>query len=312
VVSEQPTGHIFFLTANFPKKHMLKSMTGYGQGTASGDTFSVTVDIRSVNNRNLDIHWRAPQDLASLEIPLKKQVQAVISRGRVDVTINFLQTADTVYELNRPLIRGYLDALRMMRDEFGLWGDADLATIARLPNVLLPQTTSNTLSDSVVQGVEAALTQALTALVAMRAVEGHELQKELLSRVERIEKQVVVVESGAGGLVDAYRKKLRERLNELLEKSQVDETRLAQEVAYLAERSDISEEIARLKSHLGQLREQLAGDGEIGKKLDFLLQETNREANTILSKSSELSICDAAIDIKTEVEKLREQSQNVE
>ncbi len=287
-------------------------MTGYGQGTASGDTFSVTVDIRSVNNRNLDIHWRAPQDLASLEIPLKKQVQAAISRGRVDVTIGFVQTADTVYELNRPLIRGYLDALRTMRDEFGLAGDADLSTIARLPNVLLPQTTSNTLSDSVVQGVEAALTQALTALVAMRAVEGHELQKELLSRVERIEGKVTIIESGAGGLVDAYRNKLRDRLSELLEKSQVDETRLAQEVAYLAERSDISEEIARLKSHLTQLRELLAGDGEIGKKLDFLLQETNREANTILSKSSELSICDAAIDIKTEVEKLREQSQNVE
>lgn len=291
---------------------MLKSMTGYGQGNASGDTFSVTVDIRSVNNRNLDIHWRAPQDLASLEIPLKKQVQAAISRGRVDVTIQFVQTADAQYELNRPLIRGYLDALRVMREEFGLVGDADLATLARLPNVLLPQTTGNTLSAAVVQGVETAVTQALTALIAMRAVEGHELQKELIARVDRIERQLETIISGADGLIDAYRQKLRERVIELLDKSNVDETRLAQEVAYLAERSDITEEIARLKSHLTQLRELLGGDGEIGKKLDFLLQETNREANTILSKSSELSICDAAIEIKTEVEKLREQSQNVE
>lgn len=291
---------------------MLKSMTGYGQGSASGENFAVTVDIRSVNNRNLDIHWRASQDLASLEIPLKKQVQAAVTRGRVDVAIGFTQTADTAYELNRPLIRGYLDALSTMRDEFGLAGEADLATIARLPNVLLPQTAGNTLSDAVVQGVEAALTQALTALVAMRAVEGHELQKELLARVDRIEKQVETIVSGADGLVAAYRDKLRKRMEELLEKTSIDETRLAQEVAYLAERSDITEEIARLKSHLVQLRELIGGNGEIGKKLDFLLQETNREANTILSKSAELAICDAAIEIKTEVEKLREQAQNVE
>ena len=290
---------------------MLKSMTGYGQGTASGENFSVTVDLRSVNNRNLDIHWRAPQDLVSLEIPLKKQIQAALSRGRFDVTISFSQTADTAYELNRPLISGYLAALKTMREEFGLSGEPDLATIARLPNVLQAQSTGG-LSEAVVQGVEAALTHALASLVAMRAVEGHELQKELLARVERIGKQVEAIISGADGLVDAYREKLRKRVTELLEKTTIDETRLAQEVAYLAERSDITEEITRLKSHIVQLKELLSGDNEIGKKLDFLLQETNREANTILSKSSELSICDAAIEIKTEVEKLREQANNVE
>lgn len=290
---------------------MLKSMTGYGKGTVTGENFTVTVDMRSVNNRNLDIHWRAPQDLAPLEIPLKKQVQAVLSRGRVDVNVSFQQTGDTTFELNRPLIRGYLEAMRLMRDEFGLAGDPDLAALARLPNVLLAPST-NTLSDTVLQGIEAALTQALTALVAMRAVEGHELQKELLNRVDRIEKNVGIIEANAGSIADFYREKLQKRLSEVLEKAVVDETRLAQEVAYLAERCDISEEIARLKSHLGQLRELLSGDGEIGKKLDFLLQETNREANTILSKASELEICDAAIDIKTEVEKLREQANNVE
>ena len=168
------------------------------------------------------------------------------------------------------------------------------------------------MSEAVVQGVEEALTQALTSLVAMRAVEGHELQKELLARVERIEKQFEQVISGVDRLVDAYREKLRKRITELLDKTVIDETRLAQEVAYLAERSDITEEIARLKSHIVQLKELLSGDGEIGKKLDFLFQETNREANTIMSKSSELSICDAAIEIKTEVEKLREQANNVE
>lgn len=290
---------------------MIKSMTGYGQGAVTAETFKVTVDMRSVNNRNLDIHWRAPQELTALEIPLKKQVQAAVSRGRIDINISFTQMADSAYELNRPLIRGYLDALKTMREEFGLAGDVSLESIARLPNVL-QAAGKNQLSDEVVQGIETALTQALTALVAMRAVEGHELQKELLARIARIEDNLKVIESNAAEITTAYRDKLQKRLAELLENISVDETRLAQEVAYLAERADVSEEIARLHSHIVQLRELLGGDGEIGKKLDFLLQETNREANTILSKASELTICDAAIDIKTEVEKLREQANNVE
>ena len=290
---------------------MLRSMTGYGQGSASGQTFSVTIDIRSVNNRNLDIHWRSPQELGALEIPLKKQVQSVISRGRVDIAVNFTQVNPVGYEINRSLVAGYVDALRQIRDEFGLEGEPDLATIARLPNVLLPRAVSG-LTEEVVQGVEQALTQALAALIAMRAVEGHELQREILARIGEVESQLAIIEANVDGLVDAYREKLRKRLDEILEKRAIDETRFAQEVAYLAERSDITEEIARLKSHLSQLRDLVGGDGEIGKKLDFLLQETNREANTILSKSAELTICDAAIAIKTEVEKLREQAQNVE
>jgi uncharacterized protein (TIGR00255 family) len=291
---------------------MLKSMTGYGQGTVAGDSFSVTVDLRSVNNRNLDIHWRAPQELASLEIRLKKQVQAALSRGRVDVSVSLVQSGMTGYEINRPLVRAYIEALRELRDEFGLSGEADLAAVSRMPNVLQAVGPTSKLGPEVEQGVEAALTQALTALVAMRAVEGHELQKELTARVQKIESHLSVIEEDSSGLVDAYREKLRARVGELLGEVSIDEARLAQEVAYLAERGDITEEIARLKSHLVQLRELLTSNGEIGKKLDFLLQESNREANTILSKSSELRVCDAAIEIKTEVEKLREQAQNVE
>ncbi len=291
---------------------MIKSMTGYGQGAVTAEKFKVTIDLRSVNNRNLDIHWRAPMELTSLEIPLKKQVQAVISRGRVDVNVNFTQTADAEYEINRPLVRGYLEALKTMREEFGLAGEASLEIIARLPNVLQAPTKGNQLSEEVTQGIETALMQALTALVAMRAVEGHELHKELLTRIDKIEAALRIIEAGAPDITTAYRDKLQKRLAELMDKVAVDETRLAQEVAYLAERADISEEIARLNSHIAQLRELLNSDGEIGKKLDFLLQETNREANTILSKASELSICDAAIEIKTEVEKLREQANNVE
>jgi uncharacterized protein (TIGR00255 family) len=160
---------------------MLKSMTGYGKGAAAGDAFAVTVDLRSVNNRSLDIHWRAPQELSSLEIPLKKRVQAAVARGRVDLTITLTQTSEVTWELNRPLIRGYLAALKTMRDEFALAGEADLSSIARLPNILLPPAQSGALSPEVVEGVEEALAAALAALVAMRAVEGPELQKELLT-----------------------------------------------------------------------------------------------------------------------------------
>jgi uncharacterized protein (TIGR00255 family) len=290
---------------------MLKSMTGYGQGSSSGPNFTVTVDLRSVNNRNLDIHWRAPQDLVSLEIPLKKQIQAAVSRGRVDVNVNLVQTADATFDINRPLIRGYLEALRTIRDEFGLSGEADLASIIRMPNILIAPV-GNSPNEAIARSIETAMTQALTALIAMRAVEGHQLQKELLARVNSIERHLAVIEEHSIGIIEAYRDKLRKRISELLEKTVVDEARLAQEVAYLAERSDITEEITRLKSHLVQLREILGSGGEVGKKLDFLLQEANREANTILSKSSEVAVCDAAIEIKTEVERLREQAQNVE
>ena len=291
---------------------MIKSMTGYGQGSATAENFKVTIELRSVNNRNLDIHWRAPMELASLEIPLKKQVQATLTRGRIDVNIGFTQTADVEYEINRPLVRGYLEALKTMREEFGLAGEASLDSIARLPNVLQPMNKGAQLPSDVMQGIETALMQALTALVAMRAVEGHELQKELLARIDKIEAALRIIEANAPDITTAYRDKLNKRLTELLENVSVDEARLAQEVAYLAERADIAEEIARLNSHLTQLRELINSNGEIGKKLDFLLQETNREANTILSKASELAICDAAIEIKTEVEKLREQANNVE
>ena len=292
---------------------MIRSMTGFGQGAVNGQTFSVTVDLRSVNNRNLDIHWRAPAELASLEIVLKKRIQARLSRGRVDINISFSQTGTVEYELNRALIRGYLDALRTMRDEFGLVGEPDLSTVARLPNVLQPKAAQG-LAEEVVLGIEEALSVALNRLVAMREVEGEELQRELLLRVSRIETHLAVIEANEAGVVDAYREKLRKRVGELLDRTVLDEARLTQEVAYLAERSDITEEMARLRSHLTQLRDLLLNETEteIGKKLDFLLQETNREANTVLSKSAELAICDAAIAIKTEVEKLREQALNVE
>jgi uncharacterized protein (TIGR00255 family) len=291
---------------------MIKSMTGFGQGSAQGDDFRVRVDIRSVNNRFLDIHTRLPQELASLEITIKKQIQAALKRGRIDLTVSIEQFRQASFEINRPLVAGYLTALHELKKEFNLEGDPSLELVAKLPGALQVTQNGGQVDESLANGLVAAVSQALVALAEMRVIEGQELAAELKSRLDRIEQQLPTIENEAGRLPVIYRDRLMKRLQDMQAVGQVDETRLAQEVTMLAERSDISEEIARLKSHIVQLREVVHSDEEVGKRLDFLLQEMNREANTILSKSNDIEISDAAIIIKTEVEKLREQSQNVE
>jgi uncharacterized protein (TIGR00255 family) len=291
---------------------MIKSMTGYGQGKAQAEEFRVRVEIRSVNNRFLDIHTRLPQELASLEVAIKKQIQAALKRGRVDLTVGIDQSKAATFEINRPLVSGYLKALADLKLEFGLRDDPSLELVAKLPGALQATQDSGQLEKPLIEGVTTAVAEALETLVQMRTAEGQELAREINDRLERIESQLPAIETEAVKLPAIYREKLARRLEELIPAGQIDETRLAQESVILADRSDISEEIARLKSHVGQMRAVVLSGDEAGKRLDFLLQEMNREANTILSKSSDLTISDAAIVIKTEVEKLREQAQNVE
>ncbi len=292
----------------------MKSMTGYGRGSANGEHFSVSVDLKTVNNRFLDVHLRLNAELASLEPVIKRQISSRLARGRVDVSVNFERTAQTAYELNRPLIAGYVNALREMQKEFGIAGEVDINVLARLPGALQPA--RDGLSDEVVSGIERALTEALAELERMRAQEGEALRIEMTERIDRIDTLVPIIENAAAGLVDAYRARLQKRIGELLNRNgqlvEIDPARLAQEVAYLSDRSDVSEEMVRLRSHLTQFRVALNSTAETGKMLDFLLQELNREANTTLSKSTDLSIKEAALAIKQEVEKLREQVQNVE
>jgi uncharacterized protein (TIGR00255 family) len=292
----------------------MKSMTGYGRGSAEGDHFSVAVDLKTVNNRFLDVHLRLSGELSALEPGIKRQINSRLSRGRVDVTVNLEKTSQTAYELNRPLIAGYVHALREMQEEFSIAGDLDINVLARLPGALQPS--RDGLSDEVVAGIEKALAAALDELEHMRAQEGEALRREMSERIDRIDTLVPTIENAAAGLVDAYRLRLQKRIGELLSRNgqlvEIDPARLAQEVAYLSDRSDVSEEMVRLRSHLAQFREALNSSGETGKMLDFLLQELNREANTTLSKSTDLSIKEAALAIKAEVEKLREQVQNVE
>jgi uncharacterized protein (TIGR00255 family) len=291
---------------------MIKSMTGFGQGSAQGDAFKVRVDIRTVNNRFLDVHVRLPQEFASLELTIKKQAQAALHRGRVDITIAVEQMKEAAFQINRPMVAGYLAALGEMKREFGLEGEPSLELIAKLPGALQVSQDVNQLDEALAAGIVAAVSQALVALSEMRLVEGQELAAELKSRLDMIDKQLPTIESEAARLPGIYRERLQKRLQEIQSGAKVDETRLAQESIMLADRSDISEEIARLKSHITQMREVVHADEEVGKRIDFILQEMNREANTILSKASDIAISDAAIIIKTEVEKMREQGQNVE
>lgn len=289
-------------------------MTGYGRGTVTGDDFSVSVDLKTVNNRFLDIHLRVGSELVAIEPAIKRRISSRLARGRVDVTVSFERTAQVAYELNRPLIAGYVQALREMQQEFGIEGVLDINVLARIPGALVPG--RNGVDERMTAALEQAIDQALDDLERMRQQEGEALRLELTDRVNKIEALVPTIEASAAGLADAYRLRLQKRINELVNRSgqniELDPARLAQEVAYLADRSDVSEEMVRLRSHLSQFQEALNSSGETGKMLDFLLQELNREANTTLSKSTDLTIKEAALSIKAEVEKLREQVQNVE
>jgi uncharacterized protein (TIGR00255 family) len=293
----------------------MKSMTGFGRGSAMGDGFAAGVEIKTVNNRYLDVHVRGPQEISALEMDVRKRVNARLSRGRVDLNINFDRTGEaSSYQINQAVVAAYVDALREIQHQFNLSGDIDVSAIARLPGAL--SSPRNELTDEMIGGIESAIDQALDNLEQMRTVEGETLANEMRNRLQTILQKIPVIESAAAGLADAYQQRLQKRISELTSRSgqaiELDPSRLAQEVAYLADRSDITEELARLRSHVEQFGEALESDEEVGKRLDFLLQELNREANTVLSKSTEISIKEAALAIKAEVEKLREQVQNVE
>jgi uncharacterized protein (TIGR00255 family) len=293
----------------------MKSMTGFGRGNVTGEAFNVAVEIKTVNNRFLDIHLRMSQELAPLEMNVRKLISTRLSRGRVDLSISLERSGAANYEINRNLIAGYIGALREIQNEFNLAGDVDINTLTRLPGAL-GQARSG-IDESIAEGIMGAIGEALNELETMRAIEGATLADEMRMRLAKIEAEIPIIEDAAAGIIDTYRQRVYKRVSELLARGEnqtleLDAGRLAQEVAYLADRSDITEELARLHSHLEQFRVTIDTGGEVGKRLDFLLQELNREANTVLSKSTEIAIKDAGLAIKAEIEKLREQVQNVE
>ena len=290
-------------------------MTGFGRGAAAGEQFSVSVEIKTVNNRFLDVNLRLPGDLQSLEPAIKRQITSRLSRGRVDVNLTFDRQSEVSYELNKPMIEGYVAALRQLKADFDLAGEPDINSIVRLPNVIVAKKADN-VDDDFIGGVESAVSAALDDLEKMRETEGAALGAELESRLKGIEDLLPGIESEAGSVAQEYQQKLTKRIDEILQRTstqiEIDPGRLAQEVAFLADRADISEEITRLKVHIDQYRSIMKEDKEVGKRLDFLTQELNREANTISSKTTNMKVKENALAIKSEVEKIREQIQNIE
>jgi uncharacterized protein (TIGR00255 family) len=292
----------------------MRSMTGFGRGSTSEENYSITVELKTVNNRFLDINLRLPSELQQLESTIKKVISNRLVRGRVEVNLQYDRNDNVQFEINRPLISGFLAAMKEMRDEFALDGEPDINVLARLPNVVNQK--KGEPEPEFLAAIEEVFTTALDDLDTMRKKEGEMLAAELESRLAAIEDKMPSIESESSKVGEEYRVRLTKRIDDMLSKSDsqidIDQSRLAQEVAFLADRADISEEIARLRSHIEHFRSIVADERDVGKRLDFLTQELNREANTIASKTNNMVVKENALAIKSEIEKIREQVQNVE
>jgi uncharacterized protein (TIGR00255 family) len=295
---------------------LIKSMTGYGRGEAAQNGRKITVEVRSVNNRYLDCSVKLPRAYLFAEDAVKTRVGQTISRGKVDVFVNIVQTQGEAVSVtvNEPLAQSYVAALRRLSELSG--GPADRADwsvtdLARFPDVLTVEKQEEDL-DSVQAEICAVLDLALQDFDQMRTREGERLRSDILSRADTIEAYTAQVEERSPQTVAEYRARLEARMQEVLQNTQIEESRLLTEAAIFADKVAVAEETVRLRSHLAQLREMLSQGGATGRKLDFLIQEFNRETNTIGSKCSDIDIAKMVVDMKAEIEKIREQVQNIE
>ena len=292
---------------------MVKSMTGYGRAVETVNGREFTVEIRSVNNRYLDCTVKLPRSFSFAEEAVKAAVKAAVSRGKVDVYISVRSEteADVQVTLNKPVVEGYLAAMRQMVSDYGVTDDISVSTLSRLSDVFVvdkPKADEDQLKADLLSVVE----KALLAYDAMRVTEGLALENDLRSRANTILELVAQVEELNPKTVSDYRKRLEEKMREVLENKSIDESRILTEAAIFADKVAVDEETVRLRSHLEQMDEMLRGNGGIGRKLDFLLQEMNREANTTGSKCTDVKVARIVVDIKAELEKIREQTQNIE
>lgn len=288
-------------------------MTGYGRGEANLNGRPITVELRSVNNRYLDCTVKLPRIYVFAEDAVKSRVQSRISRGKVDVYITIGPSAngDVAISVNKPVADGYYAALKDLRDSYGLKDDISVSLLSRFQDVFLVEKTQEDL-EALSADICTVLDLALDDFDAMRTREGEKLCQDVRSRAATIEGLVSKVETRSPGIVADYRAKLVARMNEVLQNTQIDESRILTEAAIYADKVAVDEETVRLRSHLSQLDHMLSQGGAIGRKLDFLIQEFNREANTIGSKCSDIETAGYVVDIKAEIEKIREQIQNIE
>ena len=292
---------------------MVKSMTGYGRARQERNGRNITVEIRSVNNRYLDCTVKMPRAYIFAEDAMKALVQKYISRGKVDVfvTVDAVTADQTVVQVNEPLARSYYQALSRLREMFSLEDELSASTLARFPDVLAVTKAEEDL-EMISADICAVLEEALTAHRQMRSVEGEKLFSDIAGRADTIESVVAKVEERSPQTVSEYRARLEAKMREVLQSTTIDESRILTEAAIFADKIAVDEETVRLRSHLSQLRTMLSGDEPVGRKLDFLIQEVNRECNTIGSKCNDLTIARDVVNMKAEVEKIREQVQNIE
>lgn len=292
---------------------MIKSMTGYGKSEQTIDSLNVTVEIKSVNHRYFEFSARVPREYGFLEEKLKKYCNSLITRGKVEcyVSVEDLEEREMEVNVNETLASGYVKALKELSERFGLKDDISAVTLSRYPDVITLHKASED-EERIWNAVKTVAETAVSKFIEMRETEGSKLRGDILSRADYIIECVEFIEGRSPETVREYNEKLKQRMKELLGDAAVDEQRLLNEAAIYADKIAVDEETVRLRSHISQLREFMNSSEAIGRKLDFLVQEINREANTIGSKAQDVDIAKKVIAIKAEVEKIREQVQNIE
>ena len=291
---------------------MIKSMTGYGKGNLSKNEREYQVEIKSVNHRYLDISVKMPRVLSYLEEAVKKEISSKVKRGKFDVFITFENnsTEGKEIKINTEIAKIYIDELKKLAKQENILDNIEVTEVSKFPDVLSIQNRQEdeTIKSELIETVS----QATEKLVQMRTMEGSKIAEDLLIRVKTIQEKVKEISSLSTGLIEEYVVKLESRIKEILKNQEIDETRLAQEVVIYADKCSVEEEITRLNSHITQFEKLLSSEEAIGKKLDFIIQEMNRETNTIGAKANNLEITNDVIDVKTELENIREQIQNIE
>lgn len=292
---------------------MVRSMTGFGRERMLLNGREILVEIKSVNHRFNEVTARVPRQYLYIEEPLKKCVQTSISRGKTEVTLTItnIEAADTVIQVNETLAENYINAMRSVNNDLGLRDDLSLSHLLRFPDVFTAVKVSDN-EEQIQSDVITVAESAVAKFISMRCCEGEKLREDILSKLDNIEKMVSLIESKAPEMSENYKNRLYTKISEVLGDSSVDEQRIITEVAVFSEKVAVDEETVRLRSHIAQFRSLIDSDDIIGRKLDFLIQEMNREANTIASKAQGLEIIQTVVDIKSEIEKIREQIQNIE
>ena len=292
---------------------MIKSTTGFGRCEVLKDSRKFTVELKSVNHRYLDVNIRMPKKLNFFETSIRTLLKSYADRGKVDIFITYedLSQSQVSVKYNAALAAEYLKYLNQMAEEFSLDNDVRVSTLSRYPEVFTMEECSED-EDELWNGLKEALEGAFSQFVEMRTKEGERLKEDILLKLDLLSEQIRFIEERSPQIIAEYRTKLEEKMRELLEDTQIDDNRIAAEVILFADKICTDEEVVRLKSHIQHMKETLEESNGIGRKLDFIAQEMNREANTILSKANDLDISNRAISLKTEIEKIREQIQNIE